>query len=80
MEQVEHIARLIKLSVPTIENKLSQMILDHKFKGTLDQGQGCLIIFDDPDPSSLYSDALGAIENMSKVVDHLSIKSQRILK
>ena len=62
-----------------MEEKLSQMILDQKFKGTLDQGNGCLIVFDDPEPSSLYPDSLQTIENMSKVVDHLYKKSQKIV-
>lgn len=29
----------------TVENKISQMILDGQLKGTLDQGANCLITF-----------------------------------
>ncbi|KAK6311384.1 hypothetical protein J4Q44_G00170480 [Coregonus suidteri] len=46
--QIEHISTLIKLSKGDVERKLSQMILDTKFHGILDQGEGVLIIFDDP--------------------------------
>lgn len=38
--QVDYIARTIKLPMPQVEKKLSQMILDAKFHGILDQGEG----------------------------------------
>ncbi|GCB64714.1 hypothetical protein scyTo_0007578 [Scyliorhinus torazame] len=42
--QIEHIASIIKLSKGDVERKLSQMILDKKFHGILDQGEGVLIV------------------------------------
>lgn len=57
---------------------LLQMILDKKFAGTLDQGAGCLEVFDDPQPDGLYPSALDAFSNMGRVVDTLFLRSQKI--
>ena len=43
--QVEYVAGKIGLPKAEVEKKLSQMILDKKFQGILDQETGVLIIF-----------------------------------
>uniref|UniRef100_A0A8C3B2N2 Proteasome 26S subunit, non-ATPase 11b n=1 Tax=Cyclopterus lumpus TaxID=8103 RepID=A0A8C3B2N2_CYCLU len=76
--QMEHISGLIKLSKGDVERKLSQMILDEKFHGILDQGEGVLIIFEEPPVDKTYGAALETIQNMSKVVDSLYNKAKKL--
>lgn len=77
--EIAHIAELIELPVEHVEKKLSQMILDKKFAGTLDQGVGCLIIFEDPKADAIYPETLETISNMGKVVDSLFVRSAKIM-
>ncbi|KAG9451032.1 hypothetical protein H6P81_010997 [Aristolochia fimbriata] len=77
--EIVHIASLIELPVDHVEKKLSQMILDKKFAGTLDQGAGSLVIFDDPKQDVIYPAVLDTISNMGKVVDSLYVRSARIM-
>jgi len=76
--QVEYIAKLINLAKETVETKLSQMILDKKFNGILDQGAGVLIIFDDVESDKTYEASLSTIQHFSKVVDSLYQKAKKI--
>lgn len=76
--QVSHIANIIKLPQDSIEKKLSQMILDKKFDGILDQEQGVLIIFEQSEVDKTYEASLDTIQNMSKVVDSLYHKAKKL--
>lgn len=76
--QVEYIANTIHLSMDTVEKKLSQMILDKKFNGILDQGRGVLIIFEDTSIDKTYEAALETIQHMGKVVDSLYHKAKKL--
>jgi len=76
--EIDHVAELIDLPVEKVEKKLSQMILDAKLDGILDQGAGTLIIFDVPRADETYPAALETIQNMGKVVDSLFEKSKKL--
>jgi len=77
--EIAHLAALIELPAPSVVSKLSQMILDKKFAGILDQGAGCLLVFDDAPVDKIYNASVDTIVNMSKVVDSLYVKSQKIV-
>lgn len=76
--QVAHIAQIIKLPQDSIEKKLSQMILDKKFDGILDQELGVLIIFENSEVDKTYENALETIQHMGKVVDSLYHKAKKL--
>lgn len=76
--QVEHVARSIRLPVVQVEKKLSQMILDKKLNGILDQGEGVLIVFDESPLEKTYETVLETIHHMSKVVDTLYQKAKKL--
>eukprot|EP00118_Oscarella_pearsei_P008294 m.41910 g.41910 ORF g.41910 m.41910 type:complete len:441 (+) comp33299_c0_seq2:21-1343(+) len=76
--EIVHIAEVIDLPLDVVERKLSQMILDKKLHGILDQGEGVLIVFDDAEEDHTYSSALDAIQSMGKVVDALYQKAKKL--
>eukprot|EP00775_Hariotina_reticulata_P010484 gene10484-10643_t len=77
--EIAHIASLIQLPVETVEQKLSQMILDKKFAGTLDQGAGCLEVFEEAPKQQVYDDMLSIMDTLGSVVDTLFTRSQHVI-
>jgi len=76
--EVEHVANSIRLPHPQVEKKLSQMILDKKLNGILDQGAGVLIVFEETPLNKTYDTALDVIQQMGKVVDTLYQKAKKL--
>lgn len=78
--EVEHIATMVGLDTLQVERKLSQMILDKVIIGVLDQGAGCLIIYDETERDAAYDSALATIEKLSNVVDVLYTNQASMLE
>jgi len=76
--EIAHVAQVIQLDLQVVERKLSQMILDKQFSGILDQGLGQLIIYEQSQDDMIYTNALGTIGHMSKVVDSLYDKTNKL--
>ncbi|BES96711.1 unnamed protein product [Nesidiocoris tenuis] len=76
--QVDYVSKAIKLPTLQVEKKLSQMILDKKFNGILDQGEGVLIVFEEVHVDKTYEMALETINSMGKVVDTLYQKAKKL--
>lgn len=76
--QVDFVSQSIKLPKLQVEKKLSQMILDKKFHGILDQGEGVLIVFEEAVVDKTYEMALETINSMGKVVDTLYQKAKKL--
>ncbi|EPE29404.1 Winged helix DNA-binding protein [Glarea lozoyensis ATCC 20868] len=78
--EIDHIAKMVGLDTQQVERKLSQMILDKVIIGVLDQGAGCLIIFDETERDEGYDAALATIEKLSSVVDVLYTNQASMLE
>ena len=75
--QIDYVADQISLPVDRVLMKLSEMILDEKIKGTLDQGRNCLIIFEEEEPTEMFDYAIETFNNLDQVIDSLYEKSQK---
>mmetsp|Transcript_70553 Transcript_70553/g.138708 ORF Transcript_70553/g.138708 Transcript_70553/m.138708 type:complete len:436 (-) Transcript_70553:263-1570(-) len=76
--ELPRVADLINLPGPKVEKKLSQMILDKKLKGILDQGNGTLIVYDEAELNGTYVHATEVIANMELVVASLFNRAKKI--
>merc|ERR1712109_277591 len=76
--QVKYVAEKIDLPEPEVEKKLSQMILDKKFQGILDQETRVLIIFEESERDETYDNVIETVGAMSKVVDRLYQAAQKL--
>ena len=78
--EIEHVAKMVGLDTMQVERKLSQMILDKVIIGVLDQGAGCLIVYDEAERDQGYDAALATIEKLSNVVDVLYTNQASMLE
>jgi 26S proteasome regulatory subunit N6 len=76
--EIEHVSKLIELTAPLVERKLSQMILDGKFQGILDQGKGQLVVYEESEKDSAMEKGLEVIANMDAVVTSLFERSKAL--
>lgn len=54
------------------------MILDKVLDGVLDQGRGCLLLYDEAETDEGYEDAIKMIDEVGKVVESLYAKVCRL--
>lgn len=76
--ELEHIAKSIDLPVVVVEKKLSQMILDGKFLGILDQGRGQLVVYEESQKDSVLETGLQVLHHMDAVVTSLFERSKAL--
>ncbi|KAF9476159.1 PCI-domain-containing protein [Pholiota conissans] len=76
--EIAYVAETVGQERQTVEAKLSQMILDKVFYGVLDQGRGCLLVYDQPEADNTYGAAIETLAQVSKVVESLYAKTVRI--
>lgn len=76
---ISHIATQVGLEEVAVEAKLSQMILDQIIPSAiLDQHARCLIIHDQPAPSTTHTLALNCLTQLELAVDGLYAKAGRL--
>lgn len=76
--EIEHVASLMEMELAAVEKKLSQMILDGKLNGILDQGKGQLIIYEEGEKDLAMEKGLQVIANMDNVVTSLFTRSRAL--
>ena len=76
--QIDYIAKQIGLPLAHVQQKLSEMILDEMIDGTLDQGRGCLIIFEKAESTAMFEHTSKTFKNLDSVMDSLYEKAKKI--
>ena len=76
--EISHVAKLIEMPIGAVEKKLSQMILDGKFIGILDQGKGQLIVYEEKGSDLAMEKGLELIGSVDSVVTSLFSRSQAL--
>ncbi|KAJ3511057.1 hypothetical protein NLJ89_g4317 [Agrocybe chaxingu] len=76
--EIAYVAETVGQERQAVEAKLSQMILDKVLYGVLDQGRGCLLVYDQPEVDNMYGPAIETLEQVGKVVKSLYAKTIRI--
>jgi 26S proteasome regulatory subunit N6 len=76
--EITHVASLIEMPLGSVEKKLSQMILDKKLNGILDQGKGQLIVYEDGEKDLAMEKGLKVIGNIDEVVSSLFVRSRAL--
>jgi 26S proteasome regulatory subunit N6 len=76
--QIEYVASKMQMPLQEVERKCSQMILDGKLSGILDQGSGHLIVYEDPPGDASMEKGLAVIANMDSAVSSLFERSNKL--
>ncbi|KAL1727666.1 PCI domain-containing protein [Schizophyllum commune] len=76
--EIDYVAKQVGQSKVAVEAKLSQMILDKVLPGVLDQGRGCLLVYDEPEADTSYGAAIDTLQQVGKVVESLYAKTVKI--
>ena len=76
--ELQHVAGLMELPLLVVERKLSQMILDGKFQGILDQGKGQLIVYEEGEKDRAMEKGLEVLAHMDEVVTTLFERSKAL--
>ncbi|KIR27492.1 26S proteasome regulatory subunit N6 [Cryptococcus deuterogattii 99/473] len=77
--ELSWVASEVGQSLQIIEDKLSQMILDQKFCGILNERMGTLEVHDDYSNEGICSTALGTLKHISDVVNGLNDKAAQMV-
>lgn len=68
----------MEMPLTVVEKKLSQMILDGKFQGILDQGKGQLIVYEESEKDTAMEKGLQVLGNMDNIVTTLFERSKTL--